>query len=108
MNIRILEECKAFGIVEKTGHVLFPDVIEQDSGLPLFYKPCVSHGAKRVIVDVELILVVDGVEIVEKEVFYFILPDDAIGRIGDFFIIIVDIYVYRLLIGIAKAECVKS
>jgi hypothetical protein len=94
--------------VEEAGHVLLPDVIEQDSGRPFLYKPGFSRRAERVVVDVQLVLVVDGVEIVEEKVFYFILPDDAVGSIGSILFIIVDIYIDCLLIGVAEAKGVKA
>ena len=93
--------------MEEAGHVLFPDVIEQDGGGPFFYKPALSRGAERVIVDVQFILVVDGVEIIEEEAFYFILTGDLVGCIGGFFIIVVDIYIDCLLIGITEAKGVE-
>lgn len=93
--------------MEETRRVLLPDVVEQDSGRPFLYNPGVSRGAERVIIDIQLIPVVDSVEIVEKEMLYFVLPDDAVRRVGRIFIIIVDIYVHRLLIGIAKAKSIE-
>ena len=93
--------------MQESGHVLFPDVIKQDGGRALFYKPCVSREAERVIIDVQFILVIDSVEIVEEEVFYFVLTDDPVGRIGGILIVIVDKYIDRLLIGITESEGVK-
>lgn len=108
INISHLQECKAIGIMQKPGHVLLPDVVEQDGGRAFLYKPGLSRGAERVIVDVQLILVVDGIEIVDKKVFYFILPDDTVGSVDGILFVVVDIYIDRLLIGVAEAKCVES
>lgn len=108
VNISLLQESKAIGVVEKAGHVLLPDVIKQDSGRPFLYKPGFSRGAERVVVDVQFIPVVDGVEIVEQKVFYFILPDDAVGSVGGILFIIVDIYIDCLPVSVAEAKSVKA
>jgi len=107
VNISLLQECKAIGIAEEAGHVLFPDVIEQDSGGAFLYKPGFPGSAERIVVDVQLILVVDGVEIVHEKVFYFILPDDTVRGIRSIFIIIVDKHIDCLPVGIAEAKGVE-
>ena len=108
VNIRNLQECKAIRVPEEAGHVLLPDVIEQDRGLSLPNKPGFSRGVERVAVDVQLVPAVDGVEVVQEKMFYFIFPDHAIGSIGGVSSIVVDIYIDCLLTGIAEAKSVKA
>lgn len=107
VNISLLQECKASGVTKEAGHVLLPDVIEQDGGGAFLYKPGFPGRAERVVVDVQLIPVVDGVEIVYEKVFYFILPDDAVSRIRSILIIIVDIHIDRLPVGITETKGVE-